>query len=408
MMDKLGAAKVFSCFDATSAYWSILMHEEDVEKTAFVVRNGHWEWTALPMGMKNSAAVYTRFMTAVLSGLEYAIAYMDDVLVHTTDWKTHWLALEETFERFRRFNVKISPKKSIIGRQRVQYLGFVVGDGKIAPVRDKVTAIETIPYAKNLKEVRSFVCTIGFYRRFIPHFAAQAEPLLELMKTKRRRRFEFGPQQKTAWDTLKKELAEATLLNIPDNRKEFWVGSDASDTAIGAVLYQKDAQGRETPIEFYSRTLSDAERNYAITEREMLAGVEAIRKWRIYLLDKPFHWITDHQAIMWLVERVSDKTNAAPKLRRWAMYLSEMSHTRHWREGESHIVPDALSRLGGETSDEERSDVIQLGKNHHPGAELLVGETDTVHYAYVNSGEECFPETPEVYTITARPPVNGD
>lgn len=131
------------------------------------------------------------------------------------------------------------------------------------------------------------------------------------------------------------------MLNNPDFSKKFYLHCDASDFGIGAVLVQLDGEGNEKPIAFMSKKLNTSQRNYSVTERECLAALEAIKKFRCYLELQEFEVVTDHSSLMWLMRQ----PDLSGRLARWVFKLQPYRFSISHRKGKDHIVPDALSRI---------------------------------------------------------------
>jgi len=324
-------------------------------------------------------------MASALSGLPFALAYIDDILIMSGNWSDHWDDLDAVLTRLAEYNIKIAPDKSHIGQQQVQFLGFIVGGGNIHPVPAKVSAMMSIPEPTKVADLRSALAFFNWYRRFIRNFSSVAATLNA--KLKKGVRWKWNEDDSRAFQELKDRLKAQIFLYVPDRNKDFYMDTDASDSAIGAVLYQIDNLGNQLPIEFYSRSLSDSERawgnkplpsssprylvdqqNWGITDREFLAGVESFRHWRHYLLDNKTHWNTDHSAIVHILTKVG-RVDQRAKHARWAMYLSEYDISIKHVPGKDLIVADAVSRLGGQYSESAPSGTIKLGAMRgHPDA----------------------------------------
>ena len=149
-------------------------------------------------------------------------------------------------------------------------------------------------------------------------------------------------QREEAFQKLKQVLITAPILIYPDFIKKFYLYMDVSDLGLGAVLSQKDEQGRERVVAYASVSLKPAERNYGITEKEALAVVWAVKYFRQYLLGAIFEIVTDHNALRWLFTK---QTNPSPRISRWILALTEYNFTITYRSGKKNQNADALSRL---------------------------------------------------------------
>lgn len=159
---------------------------------------------------------------------------------------------------------------------------------------EKIKAIQNIPVSKTVKQVRSFLGTAGWYRRFIKDFATMAAPLTDALK--KGKKFEISTEALEAFNSLKRALTSA-----PDFSKRFWVQCDASDYGLGAVLYQKENDDAEKPIAYFSQKFNECQRKYSTTEKECLAAVMAVKKFLSYIDLIPFTVVTDHASLKWLM-----------------------------------------------------------------------------------------------------------
>ena len=329
VIDTLAQGRIFSTLDLKSGYHQIAMHPADQHKTAFITQHGLFEWKVMPMGLTNAPATFERLMELIMTGLtwESVLVYLDDVIVFGRDYAQHYERLERVFQRLRHANLKLSPKKCHIAKRRIVCLGHVVEDGRVLPDPEKTRLIETYRPPKDLKEVRSFVSLLSFYRRYIQKFAQIAKPLTNLLE--KNAKFNWTEECQRAFDYLKNQLCTQAKLNLPDFNQPFRLACDASNVALGAVLSQLDENGREQPVAFASRVLSKAERNWSVTEREAYAIVWAIGYFRQYLLGRPFQLVSDHKPLVWL----RSMKNPAPKLARWILQLEEYQFEIQYREG---------------------------------------------------------------------------
>ena len=166
----------------------------------------------------------------------------------------------------------IKPDKCFFFRKEVEYLGHVVGEGLVKPAPHNLKKIEEAKLPTTLEEVRSFTMLVSYYRKFIRGFAKIAQPLTELMKLKgKKTRVQLDEAQINAYNELKQKLLAKPVLEMPNFSNPFHLKTDASNYAIGGVLFQYDKDKNERPIYFGSRVLNKTERNYSASEREMLA-----------------------------------------------------------------------------------------------------------------------------------------
>lgn len=328
-----------STLDLKSGYWQIKVRKEDQEKTAFITPFGIFQFKRMPFGLKNAPATFQRLIDRFKVSLENLkmLAYLDDLVIFSTSFEHHLSDLKDVFQRMREYNLTVNGKKCRFCCSSIKYLGhFITPEGlKVDP--DKTAAISNLPTPTNLRHLVSFLQTCSWYRRFIENFSAIAEPLTKL--SKKNVQWEWTEKQDTAYKELKHRLTSTPVLRQADTSKPYIIKTDASNYALGAVLVQGEGQ-EEHPVEYASRLLKPAEKNYTTTEREALAVVWAISKFRGYIEGLPITVITDHQALKWLMNLKSP----SGRLARWALQLQVHDITIKYAPGRTNVVADALSR----------------------------------------------------------------
>ena len=202
----------------------------------------------------------------------------------------------------------------------MSYLGHVVSSNGVQPNPDKVIAILDYSAPTTLKQLEHFIGMVAWYHKFIPNFADIAEPLYQL-----RRKdvpWSWTPTCQSAFDTLRFALTSDPILGFPAPDGQFSIHTEASNVGLGAILLQTQEGGQRT-IAFGSRALTSAERNYSATEKECLAVVWALEKWRPYMYIEGRHCrvVTDHQALCWLFR----KSKQTGRLARWILRLQDFT-----------------------------------------------------------------------------------
>ncbi|CAK1585169.1 unnamed protein product [Parnassius mnemosyne] len=239
----------------------------------------------MPFGLKGALATFQRLIDRFRSGPSLGgrriLGYLDDLLVISEDFEFHLSDLRAVFERFRMFKLRANREKCVFARDRLKYLDQVISNNGISPDEDKVRAVLDMKEATNLQQLRSFLQTCSWFRKFISEFAKVAEPLTRL--TKKSQIWQWKDDQSKAFVYLKSLLASPPILVQPDYSKPFILRTDASDFALGAALLQGESPQDEHPIEYVSRLLTSAEKNYTTTEREALAVVWAVERFRGYI-----------------------------------------------------------------------------------------------------------------------------
>ena len=332
--DILGQARYFTTLDLASGFWQIEMDPATLEKSAFTTHCGLHELVRMPFGLCNAPATFQRLMQAVLSGLEWRVCfvYLDDILVCSRSFQEHLQHLNLVIERLRRAGLTLKPQKCYFLQKEVHYLGHLISHEGIAPDPAKTEKVREFPIPTDVTKVRQFVGLASYHRRFVPGFARIATPLHAL--TKKEVAFHWTEECQAAFDRLKELLITSPVLAYPQfgPGKEFVLETDASLEGLVAVLSQWQTDGHLHPIAYASRCLQPHERNYAITELEILGLVWAAKLFRPYLLGYHCIAFTDHSACTSLL----NAAHPSGKLARWAMVIQELDIEIRHRPGKAN------------------------------------------------------------------------
>ncbi|KAK1684189.1 hypothetical protein QYE76_045037 [Lolium multiflorum] len=264
--------------------------------------------------------------------------FMDNFSVYGNSFDSCLRNLDKVLQRCEETNLVLNWEKCHFMVNEGIVLGHKISERGIEVDRAKVEAIEKMPYPRDVKGIRSVLGHVGFYRRFIKDFSKISKPLTNLLQ--KDVPFVFDDDCKEAFETLKKALTTAPIVEPPDWNLPFEIMCDASDFAVGAVLGQR-VDKKLNVIHYASKTLDAAQRNYATTEKELLAVVFACDKFRSYIVDSKVTIHTDHAAIRYLMT----KKDAKPRLIRWVLLLQEFDLHIVDRKGADNPVADNLSRL---------------------------------------------------------------
>ncbi|XP_059220401.1 uncharacterized protein LOC131995628 [Stomoxys calcitrans] len=278
ILSRIDETYYISSVDLKFAFWQIELDAESKAYTAFTVPGRPlYQFRVMPFGLCNAAQRLCRLMDRVVPQhlKENVFIYLDDLLVISSDFDEHIRLLEEVAKCLRDANLTIGLKKSQFCFRELKYLGFIIGDGKLKTDPDKIKAIREIKVPRNPREVRSFLGTAGWYRRFIKDFASISAPLTDTLK--KAKKFGMTNEAIQSFEGLKRALTSAPVLRHADFSKRFFIQCDASEYGIGAVLFQLNDRGEEHPIAFYSQKMNTCQRNYSVTEKECLAAVMAIK-----------------------------------------------------------------------------------------------------------------------------------
>uniref|UniRef100_A0A2N9IK08 Integrase catalytic domain-containing protein n=1 Tax=Fagus sylvatica TaxID=28930 RepID=A0A2N9IK08_FAGSY len=312
LLDELHGACYFSKLDLRSGYHQIQVLPEDVPKTAFRTHHGHFEFLVMPFRLTNAPSTFQALMNEGLPAIS----------------EKH---LQVVLETLQRHQLHVKRSKCEFGQQRVQYLGHIISPEGVSVDPDKVVAMVQWPKPHNPKSMRGFLGLTGYYRKFIQSYGKIAAPLTQMLK---KNSFVWSPKAEDAFQRLKDAMTKAPVLALPDFTKVFIVECDASGSGIGAVLQQ------ERPIAFHSQALHGKNLLLSTYEKEMLALVMAIKKWRHYLLGRRFVVRTDHRSLQYLWSQ-KITTEAQQK---WLHKLMGFDFKIEYKQGRYNCVADALSR----------------------------------------------------------------
>ncbi|KAK1608302.1 hypothetical protein QYE76_031975 [Lolium multiflorum] len=339
MLERLSKNTHFCFLDGYSGFSQIAVKAKDQEKTMFTCPYGTYAYRRMPFGLCNAPATFQRCMSAIFHGFCESIVevFMDDFSVYGNSFDNCLRNLDKVLQRCEETNLVLNWEKCHFMVNEGIVLGHKISERGIEVDRAKVEAIEKMPYPRDVKGIRSVLGHAGFYRRFIKDFSKISKPLTNLLQ--KDVPFVFDDDCKEAFETLKKALTTAPVVEPPDWNLPFEIMCDASDFAVGAVLGQR-VDKKLNVIHYASKTLDAAQRNYATTEKELLAVVFACDKFRPYIVDSKVTIHTDHAAIRYLMT----KKDAKPRLIRWVL-LQEFDLHIIDRKGADNPVADNLSRL---------------------------------------------------------------
>ncbi|RVW41521.1 Retrovirus-related Pol polyprotein from transposon 17.6 [Vitis vinifera] len=338
----------YYCFlDGYSGYFQIAIALEDQEKTTFTCPFGTYAYRRMPFGLCNAPATFQRCMLSIFSDMVERImeVFMDDLTVYGKTFDDCLLNLKKVLKRCIENDFSKLGKCHFMATSGV-VLGHIISKEGIQVDPAKIELISKLPSPTTVKEVRQFLGHAGFYRRFIQDFSKIAQPLCALLL--KDAEFIWTKACQEAFKRLKSLLTTAPIVRSPNWSLPFELMCDASDYAVGAVLGQRE-DGKPYVVYYASKTLNDAQKNYTTTEKELLAVVFALDKFRNYLLGTSIVIFTDHSALKYLL----NKKDAKARLIRWILLLQEFNIQIKDKQGVENVVADHLSRVKVESHFEE-------------------------------------------------------
>ncbi|GKE61809.1 putative reverse transcriptase domain-containing protein [Tanacetum coccineum] len=296
LFDQLQGACCFSKIDLCSGYHQLRVREEDIPKTAFRTRYGHFEFTVMPFGLTNAPAIFMDLMNRVCKPYldKFVIVFIDDILIYSKSEEEHEVHLKTILDLLEKEKLYAKFSKCEFWLKEVQFLGHVVNRDGIHVDPSKVESVKNWKTPESSTEIRSFLGLAGYYRRFIENFSKIAKPLTLL--TQKNKAYVWGDKQDEAFQILKEKLCNAPVLALPNGPDDFVVYCDASKQGFGSVLMQ---QGKV--IAYASRQLKKHEKNYTTYDLELGVVVFALKIWRHYLYGTKSVIYTDHQSLQYMI-----------------------------------------------------------------------------------------------------------
>ena len=295
LFDQLQGAKVFSKIDLRSGYHQLRVHDEDVPKTAFRTRYGHFEFLVMPFGLTNAPTAFMDLMNRIFRPYldQFVIVFIDDILIYSGSGEEYAEHLRIILQTLREHRLYAKLSKCQFWLDSVAFLGHIVSAEGVSVDPQKVEAILNWKPPTSVTEIRSFLGLVGYYRKFVEGFSKIAAPLTRL--TRKEEPFLWSETCQQRFDELKRRLTSAPVLTLPSGQDGFVVYCDASRQGLGCVLMQNDKV-----IAYASRQLKKHEQNYPIHDLELAAVVFALRIWRHNLYEVPCRIFTDHKSLHYL------------------------------------------------------------------------------------------------------------
>ena len=292
------------------------------------------------MGISSAPEFFQREMAQITEGMPGVACMMDDVGVVGRTKQEHDERLERVLKKLSSEGVTLNLEKCAFGCSSMKYLGHIVDSKGIRADPDKIKAVMELPRPKNVSGVRQFLGMVNQLAKFVPNLADKTKPIRELLH--KDNVFMWSEVQDEAFQNLKKILTSTEVLAYYDTNKRTVLSTDASNSGLGACLYQ-ESEGRLRPVAYASKSLTDTESRYAIIEKEALAVTWGCERFSQYLLGTRFEIHTDHRPLLASLQ-TKRLDSLTPRLQRFKMRLGRYDYSITYIPGKEQSVPDALSR----------------------------------------------------------------
>lgn len=332
----LSGVEFFSVLDLKDGFWHVQLDESSQNLCTFATPFGNFKFLRMPFGIKSAPKVFQKYNHAIFGDIKNVYTYMDDILIVGKTREEHDNALIEVLERARKRGVKFNKQKTKIAVKEVKYFGHTFTKDKIGPDCERIEAIRQMGQPKNKNDLQTFLGVTNYVRPFIPNMSELTAPLRELLK--KNIVFNWTERQTNAFNEIKRQIVDAPLLVPFDEKKEIQIQCDASKHGLGCCILQ---DGK--PISFASRSLSEAERNYAQIEKEFLSILFACNKFEFYTFGRKIRVVNDHKPLTSIIKKDIHKI-ASSKLQNIRLKLLKFDIQLEYAPGKSIHIADYLSR----------------------------------------------------------------
>ena len=355
LLEQVGQYRIFSYIDLKAAFHQFQLDPKEWYLTAFEADGRLWEFTCIPFGLRNSPAVFNR----ALRDIPGVVIYLDDVVIGGRDLDEHNHNLQTFLNRASEVNLQLSKEKCAFRGTSLCFLGHLIKNGSISPDPNRLAPFVDFPIPTTYKQLERFIGLAVYHAKWVPLFSKTMDPLFSALHSIS---LMLCKEAIEAIQQVKQSIKD-TVLHIVDSDKPLCLTTDASSTAIGAIL----SQGR--PVAFISKRLTSSQRRWSPAELEGFAVVSACQQFRHYLAGKPFSIFCDQHSFVQALNSSSTKQIKNAKFARWRLELSEFDFTIHHLPGILNTAADALTRGTSTVTVDKSFQLVQLRHTQygHPG-----------------------------------------
>lgn len=340
-LDKLYNKKWFTKLDLKDSFYQIDIHPDDTHYFSFATPSGQFEFVKLPFGYSESPAEFQKRILFAFRDLiqrDKILVYIDDLLIATESIEENLEILREVLLIIKRYSFELNISKCLFLKREIEYLGYTVSASGITLCGKHVQAVLNFPQPQNVKQLQGYLGLTSYFRRFMKNYAIKARPLQLLLR--KGADFNWNNECMEAFKQLKKELTTPPVLCVYNPRVETELHMDASSRGFGAILLQKQSEGKMGSIAYFSKVTTDTEQRYHSYELETLAIVKAIERFHVYLQGINFRIVTDCNSLVLAMKKI----NINPRIARWSLALQNYKFELIHRPAEKMTHVDCLSR----------------------------------------------------------------
>ena len=336
---KLKGYKVFSSLDLRSGYYHIGLTDSAKPKSAFVLSSlGKYQFNRVLFGLTQAPAYFQKLIKDVLKGCNFAMGYLDDIIIYSRSEKEYLEHLEEIFIRLKAAGLKLKLEKCCFSKRHIQYLGHLISADGIQPLPEKLESIAKMPAQKNPKEVKQFLGLVGYYRKFVPRFADISRVLTHL--TKKDVELKWTPECENCFQIWKEFLQQAPILRYPNPKAKYTLYTDASKYAYAGILTNHN-DSKDHPITYVSGLFHGSQLNWATLTKEAYAIYMSVKKLSFYIDTAKITVRSDHLPL----KKFLEKNTLNSEVNNWAVELESQNITFEYIPGIRNTLADTLSRL---------------------------------------------------------------
>ena len=340
---KLGGNTIFTKLDLKMAYNQIELDDESKLLATWSTHMGIFQMNRLPFGISPATGIFQREIEKVLIDIPGTSNYLDDIIVSAPNINEHRKTLKIVFERLKQAGLKLNKSKCVFAQSKIKYLGHEISGRGLSKLDTHKEAVIKAPAPKNVTQLRSFIGLVNYYGKFISNIAQKLHPLYNLLKENNK--FIWSTDCEKSFTQIKQDVVSDVILVHFDPKRPIILTCDSSSYGIGAVLAHLFEDGSEKPIAFASRSLSKAELNYGMIQKEALAIIFATSKFFQYLIGNFFTLVTDHKPLIAIFgEHKGIPQMSASRLQRWAVHLSAFKYKIKYIKSKENCA-DMFSRL---------------------------------------------------------------